>query len=62
MPYQCHNNEPMYVEKMGILTAIIDEPHNTCYAIIGYWNANLCDNDNSLFAGHMIKFCSENLT
>ena len=46
--------------KLGILKAITDELDNTCYAIIGDWNANLCDIDNSLFAGHMINFCSEN--
>ena len=60
MPYQCHDNESMYVEKLGILKAVIDELDNTCYAIIGDWNVNLCDIDNSLFVGHMISFCSEN--
>ena len=24
-----------------------------------FWDANLCDINNSLFAGHMIHFCSE---
>ena len=33
--YQCHNNEPMCVEKLGTLKAAIDELDNTCYAIIG---------------------------
>ena len=60
MPYQCDDNAPMYVEKLGIFKAITDELDNTCYAIIGDWNANLCDIDNSLFAGHMMNFCSEN--
>ena len=60
MPYQCHDNEPMYVDKLGIFKAITNELDNTCYAIIGDWNANLYDIDNSLFAGHMITFCSEN--
>ena len=41
-----------------ILKAITDELDNTCYAIIGDWNTNLCDIDNSLFAGPMINFCS----
>ena len=60
MPYQCNDNEPMYVEKLGILKAIIDELDNTCYAIVGDWNANLKDIDNSLFANHMLNFCYEN--
>ena len=60
MLYQCHDIEPMYVEKLGILKAIADELDNICYAIIGDWNVNLCDIGNSLFAGHMINFCSEN--
>ena len=50
----------MYVEKLSILKAITDELDNTCYTIIGDWNANLHDDDNSLFAGHMINFCSGN--
>ena len=60
MPYQCNDNEPLYVEKLGILKAIIDELDNTCYAIVGDWNANLKDIDNSLFANHMLHFYSEN--
>ena len=60
MPYQCNDNEPLYVEKLGILKAIIDELDNTCYAIVGDWNANLKNIDNSLFANHMLNFCSEN--
>ena len=60
MPHQCYDNEPMYVEKLGILIANNNELDNTCYAIIGDWNANLSDIDNSLFAGHMIHFCFEN--
>ena len=27
-----------------------------CYAIIGDWNANLYDIDNSMFAGYMFNF------
>ena len=60
MPYQCNDNEPVYIEKLGILKAIIDELDNTCYAIVGDWNANLKYIDNSLFANHMLNFCSEN--
>ena len=60
MPYQCNDDEPLYLEKLGILKAIIDELDNTCYAIVGDWNANLKYIDNSLFANHVLHFCSEN--
>ena len=50
----------MYVYKLGILKAIIDELDTTCYAIVGDWNANLKDIDNSLFGNHTLNFCSEN--
>ena len=60
MPYQCNDNEHLHVEKMGILKAIIDELDNTCYAIVGDCNANLKYIDNSLFANHVLNFCSEN--
>ena len=33
MPYQCNDNEPVYIEKLGILKAIIDELDNTCLAM-----------------------------
>ena len=60
MPYQCSGSEPSYLEKLGGIEAITDELDNTCYAIIGDWNVNFCDIDNSMFAGHMLNFCSEN--
>ena len=41
MPYQYHDNEPIYVEKLGILKVINYELNNTCYAIISDWNAKL---------------------
>ena len=60
MPYQCNVNEPLYIEKLGILKASIYELYNTCYAVVGDWNANLKYIDNSLFANHMLNFCTEN--
>ena len=49
----------MEYKLLGILNAIIDELDKTCYAIVGDWNANLKYIDNSLFANHMLNFCSE---
>ena len=42
-------------KQLSIIKAIIDELDNTCYAIVGDWNANLKDIDNSLFANHMLN-------
>ena len=60
MQYQCNDNAPPYVEKLGILKSIIiAELDNTCYAIVGDCNANLKYIDNALFANHMLNVCSE---
>ena len=53
MLYQCSDNESSYLEKLGVIKAVTDELDNTCNAIIGDWNANLHNIDNSMFAGHM---------
>ena len=57
MPYQCSDNEPSYLEKLGVIKAISDEQDNTCYAIIGDWNENIRDIDNSMFTGHILNLC-----
>ena len=38
MLYQCSDNEPSYLEKLGVIKAITDELDNTCYATISDWN------------------------
>lgn len=60
MPYQCLLHEEIYLEKLGLLKAILDEFDTTCYAVFGDWNANLKDVSNSMFANHLINFSSDN--
>ena len=60
MPYQCNDNEHLYVEKLGISKAFVHEFDNTCHTIVGDWKSNLKYIDNSLFANHMLNFVSEN--
>lgn len=60
MPYQCHDNEEIYINNLGALSAIVEEFDHSCYVIMGDWNANLKDVKNSMFANHMLNFCEEN--
>lgn len=60
MPYQCHANEENYINNLGTLSAIIEELDNSCYVIMGDWNANLGEVQNSAFASHLLNFCDEN--
>ena len=60
LPYQCAENEGEYVEKLAILSALIQEQSTTCYAILGDYNANMRDIENSLFAKHLITFNNDN--
>ena len=60
MLYQCPENEEKYLDSLGAIHAIVSELDSTCYAIMGDWNANLSNTANSVFAQHMINFCSDN--
>ena len=60
MPYQCPENEETYLDSLGAIHAIVSELDSTCYAIMGDWNPNLSNTANSVFAQHMINFCSDN--
>ena len=60
LPYQCSENEERYIHNLGALSAILEELESSCYVIMGDWNANLKDTGSSLFANHMLNFCSEN--
>ena len=60
MPYQCPENEEKYLDSLGAIHAIVTELDSTCYAIMGDWNPNLSNTANSVFAQHMINFCSDN--
>lgn len=60
LPYQCHDNNVEYQQKIGELSALIQEQDTTCYVVIGDFNANLNDVNNSLFAKHLLNFSADN--
>ena len=35
MPYECSENEDMYLENLGIIKAIIDDLECTCISLVG---------------------------
>ena len=49
IPYQYTHNKQQYFENLWNINAFVETIHNTNFMIIGDWNANLSDNDNSLF-------------
>ena len=59
LPYQCRVNEDKYLEDLGVLSALIEDLDSTNFVILGDWNANLKNPDNSLFAKHMLCFCDD---
>ena len=60
LPYQRADNEENYLNCLGALSAVIDDLGTSSYIILGDWNSNLANVQNSLFARHMIDFCNEN--
>ena len=59
LPYECNNNSDEYIEKLSILESIIENTNNSCYAILGDFNANVLS-DRSNFANYAIDFCERN--
>ena len=59
MPYECSESEDIYLEKLGIIKAIIDDLECTCISLVGDWNSNISDST-SLFGNHVKSFCTEN--
>ena len=59
LPYQCAGNEDEYLEKLGYLNVVLDELNTTCYVVLGDLNANIRDTNNSMFARHLVNFCSD---
>ena len=55
VPYQCRVNEDKYLEDLGVLSALIliEDLDSTNFVLLGDWNANLKNPDNSLFAKHI---------
>ena len=59
LPYQCAENEPEYLEKLGELGSILEGINHTSYIVVGDWNANLGQTGQAIFAKHMTEFCDE---
>ena len=59
MPYYCHVNRELYVEKINAMLTELNEMKHTCFSVPGDWNANVISDDLS-FGPNMIEFCNEN--
>ena len=59
LPYQSTENEEEYLDKLGQLSAVLEEVDVTSYMIVGDWNANLDDTGRTLFGPHLLAFCQE---
>ena len=57
-PYECSDNEPLYLERLAYLSAFIADLDSTCIYLIGDFNANI-SNGGSNFAKHLNDFCSD---
>ena len=53
--FECPVNEETYLEKLGVLQAILSELDTFCVSILGDWNADISD-VNSMFATHLKDF------
>lgn len=60
MPYQSPSNEEEYLDKLGELSAILDDLDSSCFAVVGDWNANLADGGSSQFAPFLNSFIQQN--
>ncbi len=58
MPYECHDNEPKYINCLAHISAIIVEYNTTCVYVVGDYNAHITD-DWSLFAKHLLNLCRD---
>ena len=45
MPYESVDNEDAFVEKLGVLSSIMEDIEVTCVSIMGDWNADISDGD-----------------
>ena len=60
LPYQCRENEDLYMENLGILKSLLDDIQCTNIAIVGDFNANLGISGTKLFTNYMLDFCEVN--
>ena len=43
LPFECPVKEETYLEKLGVLQAILSELDTSCVSILGDWNADISD-------------------
>ena len=56
LPYQCIENEDLYMENLGIIKSLLDDIQCTNNAIVGDFNANLGISGTKLFTNYMLDF------
>ena len=52
-------NRATFVEKLGVISSIMEDIEVTCVSIMGDWNADISDGD-SVFGTQLRVFCEEN--
>ena len=58
-PYESHNNEDLYLERLAFLNAFIEETEYSSIYLMGDLNADISD-EKSLFGRHLTQFCHDN--
>ncbi len=58
-PYECHQNEDEYLNRLAFIGSFINENNSASVFVVGDLNADLTDNS-SMFAKHMLHFCVDN--
>ena len=58
-PFESHQNEDEYLNRLAFINSFISECLVTSVYIVGDMNADLSDR-NSMFAKHLLQFCADN--
>ena len=58
LPFECPVNEETYLEKLGVLPAILSELDASCVSMLAGWNADIGD-VHSMCATHLKDCCSD---
>lgn len=58
-PYECHDNEAEYMQRLAFIGSFIEESECTCIYVMGDFNADISD-VKSMFGQSLIHFCQDN--
>lgn len=58
-PFECHDNEAVYLQRLAFIGSFIEESKCTCIYVMGDFNADISD-VKSIFGQHLIQFCEDN--